>query len=42
MLFHNLTDQDEIPLELASLQLNRNIIEVKSSSKILGDIPDNH
>ena len=42
MLFHKLTDQEHIPLILASLQLNDNIIERENSLKFLGVIIDEH
>ena len=42
MLFHKLTDQENIPLILASLQLNDNIIERENSLKFLGVIIDEH
>ena len=45
MLFHKLTDQDDIPLKLLSLQLNGNwdwIIERENSLKFLGLIRDEH
>ena len=35
MLFHKLTDQDNIPLKWPSLQLNGNIIERENSLKFL-------
>ena len=40
MLFHKLTDQENIPLKLPSLQLNCNIIERENSLKFLGVILD--
>ena len=42
MLFHKLTDQDNIPLKLPSLQLNGNIIEREYSLKFLGVILHEH
>ena len=42
MLFHKLTDQENIPLKLSSLQLNGNIIERENSLKFLGAIFDEH
>ena len=42
MLFHKITDQDNIPLKLSSLQLNGNIIERENSLKFLGVILDEH
>ena len=40
MLFTKLTDQDNIPLKLPSLQLNDNIIERENYLKFLGVIFD--
>ena len=40
MFFHKLTDQDNIPLKLPSLQLNGNIIEKENSLKFLAVILD--
>ena len=42
MLFHKLTDQENIPLKLPSLQLDGNIIEREISLKFLGVILDEH
>ena len=42
MIFDKLTDQDNIPLKMLSLQLNGNIIERKKSLKFLGVIHDEH
>ena len=42
MLFHKLTDQDNIPLKLPSLQLNGNIVEREYSLKFLGVILHEH
>ena len=42
MIFDKLTDQDNIPLKMLSLQLNGNIIERKKSLKFLGVIRDEH
>ena len=42
MLFHKLTDQENIPLNLPSLQLYGNIIERENSLKFLGVILDEH
>ena len=42
MLFHKLTDQDNIPLKLPSLQLNGKITERENSFKFLGVILDEH
>ena len=42
MLFHKLTDQENIPLKLQSLQLNGKIIERGNSLKFLGVILDEH
>ena len=42
ILFHKLTDQDNIPLKLPSLQLNGNIIEREYSLKFLGVIFHEH
>ena len=42
MLFHKLTDQENIPLELPSLQMNGNRIERENSLKFLGVILDEH
>ena len=41
MLFHKLTDQENIPLKLPSLQLNGNF-ERENSFKFLGVILDEH
>ena len=38
MLFHKLTNQENIPLKLSSLQLNGNIIERENPLKFLGVI----
>ena len=40
MLFHKLTDLENIPLKLPSLQLNCNIIERENSLKFLGVVLD--
>ena len=40
ILFHKLTDQENIPLKLPSFQLNDNIIERQNSLKFLGVILD--
>ena len=42
MLFHKLTDQENIPLKLPLLKLNRKIIEREYSFKFLGVILDEH
>ena len=42
MLFHKLTDQENIPLKLPSLQLNGNITERENSLKFLSVILDEH
>ena len=43
MLFHKLTNQENIPLKLPSLQMNGNIIiEKENSFKFLGVILDEH
>ena len=42
MLFHKLTDQENIPLKLPSFQLNGNIIETDHSLKFPGVILDEH
>ena len=42
MLFDKLTDQENIPLKLPSLQLNGNISERDNSLKFLGVILDKH
>ena len=42
MLFHKLTDQDNFPLKLPSLQLNDKIIERENYLKFLGVILDEH
>ena len=42
MLFHRLTDQENIPLKLPSLQLNGNIIGRENSLKFLDVILDEH
>ena len=42
MLFHKLTDQENIPLKLSSIQLNGKIIERENSFKFLGVILDEH
>ena len=42
MLFHKLTDQENIPLKLQSLQPNGKIIERGNSLKFLGVILDEH
>ena len=42
MFFDKLTDKDNIPLKLPSLQLNGNIIETKNYLKFLGVILDEH
>ena len=41
-MFHKLTDQENIPLKLLSLQLNVNIIERENYLKFLGVIVDGH
>ena len=40
MLFHELRDQENIPLKLPSLQMNGNIVEIENSLKFLGVILD--
>ena len=40
MLFHELIDQENIPLKLPSLQMNGNIVEIENSLKFLGVILD--
>ena len=42
MLFHKLTDQDNIPLKLPSLQLNGDITKRENLLKFLGIILDEH
>ena len=42
MLFHKLTDQENIPLKLPLLKLNRKITEREYSFKFLGVILDEH
>ena len=42
MLFHRLTDQENIPLKLPLLQLNGNIIKKQNSLKFLGIILDEY
>ena len=42
MLLHKLTDQENIPSKLPSLQLNGNIIERENSLKFLNVILDEH
>ena len=42
MLFPKLTDQENIPLKLPSLQLNCNIIERENSLKFIDAILDEH
>ena len=42
MFFHKLTDEENIPLKLPSLQLHGNIIERENSLKFLGVILDEH
>ena len=42
MLFHKLTDPENIPLKLPSLQLNGNIIVRENSLKFLGGILHEH
>ena len=42
ILFHKPTDQENIPLKLPSLQLNRNITERENSLKLLCVILDEH
>ena len=42
MLFHKLTEEDDTPLKLPSLQLNGNINERENSLKFLGVILDKH
>ena len=40
MLFHELIDQENIPLKLTSLQMNGNIVEIENSLKFLGVMLD--
>ena len=40
MLFHELIDQENIPLKMPSLQMNGNIVEIENSLKFLGVILD--
>ena len=40
MLFHELIDQENIPLKMPSLQMNGNIDEIENSLKFLGVILD--
>ena len=40
MLFHELIDQENIPLKMPSLQMNGNIDETENSLKFLGVILD--
>ena len=42
ILFHKLTDQDNLPLKLPSLELNGNIIGTQNSLKFLGVVMDEH
>ena len=42
MLFHKLTDQENIPLKLSSLQLTGNNTERENSLKFLGVLLDEH
>ena len=42
MLFHKLTDQENIPLKLSSLQLTGNNIERENALKFLGVLLDEH
>ena len=42
MLFHKLTDQENIPLTLPSIQQNGNNIESENSLKFLGVILNEH
>ena len=42
MLFHKLTDQENIPLKLSSLQLTGNNTERENSLKFLGVLLDKH
>ena len=42
MLFHKLTDQENITSKFPSLQLNGNIIEKENSLKFLSDILDEY
>ena len=40
MLFHELIDQENIPLKMLSLQMNGDIDEIENSLKFLGVILD--
>ena len=40
MLFHELIDQENIPLKMPSLQMNGDIDEIENSLKFLGVILD--